>query len=121
MWKLVQSRYQPHVDGVGLTHDGKLPLPLRNGFYIDGTCYAANYIGHGQKQVAFLLDSLYDETYCGFVLKVVCPAQEDMECDVMCYLNNMRCEACVENVRKGQVSFQALPEMPTWLCEYAMP
>ena len=44
-----------------------------------------------------------------------------MECEVMCHLNKMHCEACVQIVRKGQVSFQALPEMPAWLCEYAMP
>ena len=99
----------------------QLPFPLRNEDLIDGTCYAAKYIGHEQKKVTFLLDSRYEEKYCGLVLKVVCPAQEDMKCEVMCLLNNVRCEASVEISRKGQVSFQALPEMPAWLCKYAMP
>ena len=109
------------MNGVRFLHDRKLPFPRRSEFHIYGTCYTAKYIGHGQKTVAFLLDSYYEVTYCGLVLKVVCPAQEDMECEVMCHLNKMHCEACVQLVRAGQVSFEALPEMPAWLCEYAMP
>ena len=62
MWKLVQSRYQPLVKGMRLTHDCKLPLLLRNEFRIDGTCYAAKYIGQGQKScIPFGFASLLGE------------------------------------------------------------
>ena len=90
MWTLEKTSFQPCAEFVRFSHHRKVPLPLRNFFCIDGAVYTAQYIGHGVSTVAFRLYSERQELYAGLILKVVCPAREDLECSVMKRFNELK-------------------------------
>jgi hypothetical protein len=117
MWSLSE---QPTRGKVITPNRGRdVPLPLACTLTLADRQYSAVYEGHGQSKVAFRLDGAGGR-YDGKMLKVICPAKPDPECETMKHLAALDCDVCVSIFMEGELKYRN-QVLPAWICDYAEP
>ena len=109
-WQLWPSRVQVPVPPQKYTHTKEMPLPVSLDALINGVSCTAQYVGHGNSKVAYLLSAPYSKDLSGKVLKLC--RHDDQEPRVFTQLSATCLYPQVHSMNRALVHSKDVKDVP---------